>query len=451
MLPLLVLLAWLPGVSAPYQFDDYNTPVGDPASQSLTAWWDAMPQTLRPLTKLSYALESSLGARSAPSRRLFNAVIFGVCAALVNALGRKAGASRPLAMLLATAWALHPVHAESIVALAGRPVLLCLCFTLTSAWLLLSARPWLALGAALLALLCRESALPWLVACSVLSARALGMSHRRVWGLAVSATSVGLICIFSVRTLRQLLLSSLGAPGAVNRLGLQWAALSRGTAALFFDPASFTLDMDFAPSGGLRLLLIVVTLGLYLGAGWLVLRRGSSPPVRIAALLWLCLVIPTHSVVAKVDPFTARPFSASSAALFVLLGAALKALDAHARRAAFPTPLLGACAVAALLGLGAATFARASLYQDPVALWRDASERSTHSTRPLINLGTLLAQRGSLRESEAALETALRRDPSSLEIRARLGTVRRLEGLSHSNHSRTHNPHLDLTAPGDLP
>ena len=65
----LVLFAWLPAFGAPYQYDDYNTPVGDAASQSLTSFWHLLPRTLRPLTKLSYALESSLGAESAPARR----------------------------------------------------------------------------------------------------------------------------------------------------------------------------------------------------------------------------------------------------------------------------------------------------------------------------------------------------------------------------------------------
>jgi Flp pilus assembly protein TadD len=75
------------------------------------------------------------------------------------------------------------------------------------------------------------------------------------------------------------------------------------------------------------------------------------------------------------------------------------------------------------------TQTRATLYQDPVALWRDAAERSEHKTRPLVNLGTLLAKRGELHEAEAALGAALKRDPSSLEIHSRLGAIRRLRAL----------------------
>ena len=33
-----IVLAWSPAASAPYQYDDYVTPVKDPASQSLESW-----------------------------------------------------------------------------------------------------------------------------------------------------------------------------------------------------------------------------------------------------------------------------------------------------------------------------------------------------------------------------------------------------------------------------
>ncbi|HET9933902.1 MAG TPA: hypothetical protein VFQ35_24530, partial [Polyangiaceae bacterium] len=85
-----------------------------------------------------------------------------------------------------------------------------------------------------------------------------------------------------------------------------------------------------------------------------------------------------------------------------------------------PFALLAACAL--LLPL---TRKRASLYRDPIALWRDAAERTNYSVRPLVNLGTLLARDGQLREARATLSLALLRDPTRYDTRLRLDAVRR--------------------------
>ncbi|HYP87966.1 MAG TPA: hypothetical protein VEQ59_07425, partial [Polyangiaceae bacterium] len=226
----LVLFAWLPALGAPYQFDDYNTPVGDAASQSLSNWWHLLPRTLRPLTKLTYALESSLGLSSAPARRLLNALLLSGSIWLLQAL-LQAVARLPagLALLLASLWAVHPAQAELVVALAGRPALLSLCLSLGSALLLSRQRSGLALGVALLALLARESALPWVVACAVLAAQQRGASARRIAVAGAFGLGLGALVLASSSGVRGLLASAFAAGGAWNRLGLQWAALTRGT------------------------------------------------------------------------------------------------------------------------------------------------------------------------------------------------------------------------------
>lgn len=80
-------------MQAPYQYDDYVTPLSDPASGSLSSFWQALPRTLRPLTKLTYAMESSLGASSAPARRLLNVCLFMTATGLVAQLAAAAGLS----------------------------------------------------------------------------------------------------------------------------------------------------------------------------------------------------------------------------------------------------------------------------------------------------------------------------------------------------------------------
>jgi protein O-mannosyl-transferase len=416
----LVAFAWLPALGAPYQFDDYNTPVGDAASQSLANWWHLLPRTLRPLTKLTYALESSVGAESALARRVLSALLLGGCVVLLKALLETvAKAPAALALLVASVWAVHPAHAETVVALAGRPVLLSLLLMLGSALLLVHERAGLAFGCALLALLARESALPWVVACAALAAHQRGISARRIAGASVVAFGVGALVLASSSGVRALVESAFAAGGAWNRLGLQWAALTRGTFLLFANPAAFTPDMEFAPSGVARLSLILATLALYGAAAWLVL---TQPRLRLFALLWLCIVLPTHSVVPKLDVLTARPFSASLAPLLGLVTCGLVARFGRSPRLeAFATVVLSAF----FLILFPLTRHRAELYRDPIALWRDAAEATTHKVRPLVNLGTLLAQRGQLSEAESTLKRALERDPGSVDIRLRLSKVRR--------------------------
>jgi protein O-mannosyl-transferase len=416
----LVVFAWMPALGAPYQFDDYNTPVGDAASQSLANWWHSLPRTLRPLTKLTYALESSLGAGSAPARRVLSALLLGGCVVLLKALLEAvAKAPAALALLVASVWAIHPAHAETVVALAGRPVLLSLLLMLGSALLLVRERPGLALGCALLALLARESALPWVVACAALAAHQRGISARRIAGGSAMAFGVGALVLASSTGVRALVESAFAAGGAWNRLGLQWAALTRGTFLLFANPAAFTPDMEFAPSGVARLGLIVATLALYGAAAWVAL---TQPRLRLFALLWLCIVLPTHSVVPKLDVLTARPFSASLAPLLGLVACELVARFGRAPRLEAGATLVLSGAFLALFPL---TRHRAELYRDPIALWRDAAEATTHKVRPLVNLGTLLARQGELRAAESVLQRALERDPASVDIRRRQSLVRR--------------------------
>lgn len=416
----LVAFAWMPALGAPYQFDDYNTPVGDAASQSLANWWQMLPRTLRPLTKLTYALESSLGADSAPARRVLSALLLGGCVLLLTSLIETvAKLPAALALLVACVWAVHPAQAEMVIALAGRPVLLSLFLMLASALLLLRSRPGLALGCALLALLARESALTWVVACGALAAHQRGISAKRIAGASIAAFGVGALVLASSSGVRALVESALSAGGSWNRLGLQWAALTRGTWLLFTDPAAFTPDMEFGPSGVARLGLILTTLALYVTAAWATL---TQPRLRLFVLLWLCIVLPTHSIVPKLDVLTARPFAASLAPLLALVACGIGARLGRVPRLEAGATLVLACALLVSFYL---TRHKAELYRDPIALWRDTAEATTHKARPLVNLGTLLARQGNLPEAESVLVHALERDPKSVDIRLRLSKVRR--------------------------
>src|SRR5262249_51355551 len=104
--------AWAPGFAGPYHFDDFVTPVGDPASASMDAFARHALVPLRPVTKLTYAVEASLGLADTPgARRAVSAAIHAAAAVffllllleVVPALGIG------VAAVLALGWAVHPV------------------------------------------------------------------------------------------------------------------------------------------------------------------------------------------------------------------------------------------------------------------------------------------------------------------------------------------------------
>jgi tetratricopeptide (TPR) repeat protein len=378
-----------------------------------------------------------LGVRDATGRRALNGVLFVISAALLAQLARLSGLGTKAALAIATLWACHPVHAELVVALAGRSVLLALCLMLASAMFLVEKRTGPALVCAVLALFARETAWPWLVVCAGLSTGPRGWT--RIWAVVALTTALGGMLVLSSR-LRELLAFSYQDPSALNRLGLQWAALPRGLLLWLFEPDAFAVDIEFAPRGWLRFGYVLGALALYGLAGWLALRRGASRAERVAAVLWLCLVVPLHSVVPKLDPLTARDVSASSAAIVMLLSAPLARGLAWSKRAIERAatseralkraltrqwaPIACWLSVSALLvGLVSLSRERAELYLDPIALWSDAAARSRQKTRPLINLGTLLAQNGRLSEARRALVEANRRNPKDSEARERLAAV----------------------------
>lgn len=415
----------MPGLDAPYQYDDYVTPLKDPASQSLSSFATALPNTLRPLTKLTYAVESSAGLTQASERRYVQSGLFLAATALLAALLLHAGLSPTASAAVATLWALHPVHAETLLALAGRSVLLSLVLILFSANCLLRERFRLALASAVLAVLARETAVLWLAACGGYVALRKNLPRAGTFAATAAACALGLTLSLLSPRLRALLTFSWDDPAALNRLGLQWAALPYETFLWFASPMRFSVDIDFAPEGVVRLLYIVSAAVLYAGALWLALRRQTPPHPRLAAVLWLSLVLPVHSVIPKLDPLTARTTSASSAALCLLL-AALLIGALGAARAARARIFAWASALALLLWLMPQTRERAALYLDPVALWRDAVEQGQGNARPLLNLGTLLAHQGRLEEAAAVMEAAVEKSPSSSEARHRLAAVRTL-------------------------
>jgi hypothetical protein len=163
LLLLAVAAAWANALGASFQFDDWDVIVRDPRVQSLAAWWASMPG-IRPLLKLSYALNHGSGL-GVMGFHAVNVVVHGLNALAVfwlfrqrlsavaaRGLDQDKGLPEPalLAFLGALLFALHPVQTEAVTYVSGRSVSLATGLGLASlmAWVAgrERARSWLVLG-----------------------------------------------------------------------------------------------------------------------------------------------------------------------------------------------------------------------------------------------------------------------------------------------------------------
>jgi hypothetical protein len=166
---------YLARIRGPYHFDDWVTPVSDPASQSLSAFASHVGKTLRPLSKLGFAIEGSLGWGNEPAlRRAVSAAFHGGSSALLFLLAARLRAGLWAAAAGALLFAVHPMHAEMVWALAGRGAVMALPLLLAALLAQFQRRVWLAGGLLLGACLCRETSV-----LGALPIAALELSRRR--------------------------------------------------------------------------------------------------------------------------------------------------------------------------------------------------------------------------------------------------------------------------------
>lgn len=440
------LWAWSAGLYGPYHFDDFVTPLNDPASQSLSAWRQYLPLTLRPVTKLSYALEAEAGLSRDPALRRGVSILLHAAAAglLFLLLVRLAPGFAPLgAAVLAALWFVHPVHADSVLMLSGRTAVLSGLFLLASLLALERARPWLAGLLFVLACLSRETALAGLLPLLVLAASRPGAAFRSTLREALPSLLGGaLVLAWIVTTPRYLHLaeySFLGRPFWPS-LASQVGAVPVGL-GLLFNPAALSIDYGIPLPTRISAPGVLLGAALYVAAAFGVLvflHRSRAAAVGLA--LWLAALLPTQSVVPKLDALTNRPLSLALLGLLLASTPVLawgirqlrsgrdRAIPGELRRALLTTPRLATacCAAAILLPLATATVDRGRLFQSELSLWQDAANKSRSNARPHLQYAVLLRNAGRHTEAREVLSEARRIDPFSSSI-AQLSRLQRAE------------------------
>ncbi|MGC3999364.1 MAG: tetratricopeptide repeat protein [Anaeromyxobacter sp.] len=420
------------------QFDDFAVIEGDARVQSLGAWWASMPG-IRPLLKLTYALDHQLGW-GLPGQHAVNLAVHVAAAllalALLDRLGRRLRPALPptAAVVGALLFALHPVQVEAVTYVSGRSSALCGALSLASLLAHVAGRErgsWvrvylLSPALMVLALGVKEGALavpPALLLCEALDRR-----PGRSWRAALGSTAVhwlvlagGAALLLGSPVYARMMTRSLALRGPLANL-LTHAEATLWLAGQLVRPHRLVADPALravlAPDAASVAALAALGLLAALALAGLRRRAGGGAAVAGFAVLWFLLWL------APQGWWLPRPEPASERQLYLaLLGpawAAAVALHAVALRSS----AVRAGVAALLLALGVVTAVRSQVYRDEVTFWSDVVEKAPHNPRAHANLGWALAHACRPEEAEAALREALRLDPSDVRSAVNLRLLR---------------------------
>jgi protein O-mannosyl-transferase len=424
------MAAFANGLAGPFQFDDYNVIVHNPAVHDVAAWWDSMPG-IRPLLKLSYAANWMSGF-GAPGFHAVNILIHCLNVLLVFAIARRlavrlnAGeASAKIAFWTAALFALHPAQTEVVTYISGRSVGLMAWFVLASVFAWLKAD---------------ESSRPtaWRVASVLLMVLALGVKEN-AWSLPFAL----LLC--------EALRPDWRWRTALTRTAGHWAVLAGLAAMVWFVPGYWRLlegslqtrtlwenlltqihGVTYLIGGPLLSLTLNIDPDLAAQAAWtprlaleaamlaglvaLALFQWRRRPWLGFGILWFfAMLAPTNSILPRFDIANDRQL------YLAMMGPALMVAAACWRATAEIRTVMVLAALGTVLGV--ATQIRNADYSSEVTLWQDAAAKSPDKARVFNNLGYALQQTGRFEDARTAYQRALALDPAHNKARSNLSSL----------------------------
>jgi len=435
-----VASAYANALGAGFQFDDWNVIVDEPRVKSLTAWWASMP-AIRPLLKLSYACNNSLGFGPA-GFHLVNIAIHAINSvlafllltrlALREGVGREGAdgrAAQALAFFGALLFALHPVQTEAVTYISGRSTSLAALFSMASilAWIEGRARgrSWLiGFSVALFTagLLVKETSavvplalLLW--ECGNL--QAAGRFFSRIPWLHFMVLGLAAIIAISSDRYRHLFDTSFQARSVGVNLLTQVDATSYLLGQLVrFDRLNADPALSVVNDWTASLAVEAAALLLLLILGAMLIRR--RPAVSFGILWFFLWLAPTNSFIPRLDVANDRQLYVA------ILGPAWIVAWLLGKR--LPTqrgPRL-ALAIGLVLCLGIATYHRNRAYANEIVFWEDVTRKAPHNGRAFNNLGYAYALASRRDDAEIAFRRALILNPG--DVRSAVNLRLLLEG-----------------------
>lgn len=431
LLLLAIAATYANALRADFQFDDYNVIVQSAVVHSWTAWWSDFPHGIRPLLKATYTLNWTLGLGPF-GFHLLNVLVHGLNTLLAYALAKavvqrtssESAYATWVPLLTALLFAVHPIQTEAVTYISGRSMSLMTLLYLGSLLAYIHGRYLLSPALFVLALLVKEVAVT--LPAALLLWETVGRPDRSSWPVILRRQALHwgvlgaavvfllghpgyhslLAFSFSVRSLQDAVLTQIH--GIVYLLSrLVWVH------HLNIDP-ELPVYSHWTPALAAEFLFLAACLGL----GLVSLRRR---PWLAFGILWLFLhLLPTNSIVPRLDVANERQLYLAGWGVFFSLGVGLVQLSQLAR---WPVliPVLSASLVVLL---GIATVQRNEAYRTEVALWEATVRESPGSARAYNNLGYAYMLAGRSDEARQAYRTALRLNPEFVLARQNLTALR---------------------------
>lgn len=412
LLGLLVVVLYLPSLAGGYlPYDDDwliegNRLLEAPLGEALPAIFFDLSRPTRltlgaeylPLRDSSYWCEVALFGKSALGMRLVQLGFYlGALVLLRQALGRRLPPA--VAWVSVVCFAVHPVHVESVAWLAGRKDVLALLFVsgALACYVRDGRTRWWAVPLVMAALLSKSMSV---ICPGLLLATDLLGKRRPAW-LVLLACSAGAGLVFLLHLKVGASVGMVGGPLGASRSVAFWSMgevwLRYGLALGY--PPSLSVIYDVAPVLSSTLLSVVgwfVVFGTVGVAGWRALR-GETWALGVVMWAWLPLLPVSQVLVPLQNVMADRYLWLTCLAVGLGLG---RLWNVH---------LTARFGVVALLGWFAfGSLERSALFGDPVALFADASGKSTGPRAPY-QLGYALTQQGETAAAVDAYQLALAR------------------------------------------
>ena len=415
-----VAIIWGGIVFGRFQFDDYPNILNDPATAMGPLLWERLVHGIRPLTRLSYAIDFALWGESASGWFATSLLIHLITTLGVWRLARYVVTNEMGAVLAALLFALQPAHGAAIAYVSGRSSAL---MTLFLVWAFVFherstrypeyRKSMIAIAFVLFFAACgaKEVALVF----PLLLLLWEWFKPNSTYGLRPGLRSVApyfaaslLLAgyLLTITRYRELLAYSTELRGPIDSLLQNLTALPL-TASLLLRP--WALAVEHAPPLVNSVTTVLGAATILAWAAIAIIKVGARRMLAIGLLWPLIALLPTHSLIAKIDPISESPLYLAWVGPAIAFGAA-----AGRWLSTFHGSLMRYyCVLCSVAVVSVFCAWRVAVWSNPIRLWQEAVRNVPESNRAWNNLGMAHLTQGNIALARASFREAMHLAPAN--------------------------------------